>query len=64
MSHAIRYEAEAKFPVVTTQGRDPKAWAKRIVHRFQRGDKTLMECQINFAHEALEMPIPKLADKK
>lgn len=62
MSHAIRYEAEAKYPCVTTQGRDFKAWAKRIVHRFQRGDKTLMQCQIQFAHEALEIPLPKASD--
>lgn len=59
MSQAIRYEAEAKFPINTTQGRDHKAWAKRIVHRFARGDKTLNSCQITFAHQALEIDVPK-----
>lgn len=62
MSHAIRYEAEAKYPLNTTLGRDYKAWAKRIIHRFERGDKALMPIQITFAHEALDMPMPKSCD--
>lgn len=59
MSHAIRFEAEAKYPIETTMGRDHKAWAKRIVHRFQRGDNTLNHCQITFAHAALGIDVPK-----
>lgn len=56
---AIRFEAEAKYPLLTTNGRDYQAWAKRLVYRFQRGDKTLMHIQIQFAHEALGIALPK-----
>lgn len=62
MSHAILFEAEAKYPLNTTQGRDYKAWARRIIHRFERGDKDLLPIQITFAHEALDMPPPKSGD--
>lgn len=62
MSHAIRFEAEARYPLNTTQGRDYKAWARRILHRFERGDKTLLPCQITFAHEAMDIPLPKSSD--
>ena len=64
MSHAIRFEAEAKYPLITTQGRDYKAWAKRIVHRHKRGDKELMHCQIHCAYPALDLPIPGASDQQ
>jgi hypothetical protein len=34
-------------------GRDPKRWAKAILERLARGDKTLMPIQIKFAQEAM-----------
>jgi hypothetical protein len=34
---------------------DHKAWAKRIVWREKKGDKTLLSIQIRFAHEALDI---------
>ncbi len=57
MSFQLRSEAEAKFPLTTELGRDNKAWAKRLVHRHQRGDKTLLHCQITFAYAALEIAL-------
>lgn len=62
MSETIRLEAEAKYPVLTTAGRDHKAWAKRIVYRNERGAKDLKNCQIQCAYPALEMPIPSSAE--
>ena len=34
-------------------GRDPRAWAKRILERERTGDKTLMAIQVRFAREAM-----------
>jgi hypothetical protein len=53
MSLQIELEAAAHFPVVTVMGRDCKAWAKRILFREERGDKTLMPIQVRFAKEAM-----------
>lgn len=61
MSLAIQAEAAAKYPNITAHGCDHKAWAKRFVYRFQRGDKTLLDVQIKFAHQALEIELPKPA---
>lgn len=58
MSAVIRNEAEAKYPTKTTAGIDYKAWAKRFVYRYERGDKSLLDIQILFAHQALELPVP------
>ena len=41
MSLAIKFEADAKYPVWTTQGQDHKAWAKRILYRAERGDRDI-----------------------
>lgn len=51
----LHHEAKAAeaFPVHTHYGTDYKAWAKRINHRFENGDKTLMPVQITFARMAL-----------
>lgn len=48
MSNAY-HEALERFCVKT----DPKAWAKRIMYRFEKGDKTVNLVQIQFASEAL-----------
>ena len=53
MSLQIQLEANARFPVVTHAGRDDKAWAKRILFRVERGDKTLLAVQVAFARQAL-----------
>ena len=34
---------------------DHRLWAKRIMERHKKGDKTLSNIQINFAKEALEV---------
>jgi hypothetical protein len=62
MSYAIRAEAEARHPVVSSQGRDPRAWAKRIIYRAERNDKSLLHVQIQFAYEAMGLEVPKAAD--
>lgn len=59
MSHVLKAEAEAKYPSVTSNGWDHKAWAKRFVYRAERRDKTLLPIQITFAYQALEMEVPK-----
>lgn len=46
-------EALAMFPMNLTSGRDSKAWAKRILYRLERGDKTLLAVQIKFAQMAM-----------
>lgn len=48
MSNAY-HEALERFCVKT----DPKEWAKRIMYRFEKGDKTVNLVQIQFASEAL-----------
>jgi len=62
MSLAIRLAAESKYPLNNSLGRDYKAWAKRIIYRFEHGDKTLLNIQIPFAYAAMELPVPKPAD--
>lgn len=54
MSRHIQDEANARYPVVSVQGRDYKAWAKRIIYREEHGDKEVTPIQIKFAREALE----------
>ncbi len=34
---------------------DSKAWAKRILEREERGDKTLLSIQVKFAKMALDI---------
>ena len=60
MSYQLKYEAEAKYPMQTTNGCDYKAWAKRIVYRAERRDKSLIWVQILFAYQALDMEVPKI----
>jgi hypothetical protein len=55
MSRHIEDEARAMYPVVTVNGRDVKAWAKRIMYREKQGDKTLLPIQVTFAKQALEI---------
>ncbi len=55
MSAAIHEAAIAAHPFVTTQGTDYKAWAKRILYRIERGDKTLLSVQIKFAQMAMDI---------
>ena len=53
----LREEAAAKFPYNTPAGYDYKAWAKRIIWRLEQGDKDLLNVQINFAREALDIKL-------
>jgi hypothetical protein len=54
VSLQFELEAAARFPAVTTAGRDYKAWAKRILYRDEKGDKTLLSIQVKFAKQAME----------
>lgn len=47
-------ELSATGIVKDAWGNDPKRWAKRILEREARGDKTLLPIQVRFAHEALD----------
>jgi hypothetical protein len=61
MNALIRSEAEARFPFkLSGGGVDYKAWAKRFVFRFERGDKTLLPVQVQFAYLALDLDPPKV----
>lgn len=52
MSH-LSNEAAVKFPVNLTADRiDHHAWHKRILYRHEKGDKTLLSVQIQFAMDA------------
>jgi hypothetical protein len=54
MSLVLESEASAKFPINPAGGgRDHKAWAKRILYRFDKGDKDLLQLQIQFAQMAM-----------
>lgn len=53
MTHALRAEAEAAYPLHTVERTDHKAWAKRIMYRYERGARDLSPIQVDFAHEAL-----------
>jgi hypothetical protein len=53
MSVQLQHEATARFPMNTTAGRDDKAWAKRILYREERGDKSLTPIQVRFARDAI-----------
>lgn len=56
MSTTARLEAEAKYPKHLANGeKDHQAWAKQIVYRYERGDKTLGNAQIKAAREALNL---------
>ena len=52
---SIRDEADYRFPLLTTAGRDDRAWAKRILYREERGDKDLMPVQVQFAKKAMNV---------
>lgn len=59
MSAALIAEAWAKFPrFPPSGGEDQKFWARRIVYRVERGDKSLMPVQVDFAYTALELEKP------
>jgi hypothetical protein len=59
MSTAARLEAEAKYPDHTAGGqRDYKAWAKRLVYRFEHGDTGIKRAEIESAREALNNAVP------
>lgn len=55
MSIAIKLEAEAKYPIWTQTGKDYRAWAKRLLYRAEKGDKTVTVLQVSFAKEALNI---------
>lgn len=53
---SLAREAAAAIPVYPEGGgTDHKAWAKRILWREARGDKTLLAIQVRFAREAMEV---------
>lgn len=58
MSVLLQNEADAKFPYKQT---DHKAWAKRILYREERGDKSLLAIQVKFAKMAIEEAEGKMA---
>jgi hypothetical protein len=58
MSLVLTAEAQAKFPYLLDYGNDHKAWAKRILYREERGDKTLSTLQVQFAKEAMGLIEP------
>ena len=47
--------AEARYPLLTVNGRDEKAWAKRILYRNDLRDKTLLPIQVQFAKQAMNV---------
>ena len=51
----LMQEANDHYPLRTTQGYDHKAWAKRIMYRFERNDNDLLQVQITFAQTALDI---------
>ncbi len=59
MSTALRLEAEAKYPKNLAGGAvDHQAWAKRIVYRFEHGDRDISKIQIAQAREAIKAHEP------
>lgn len=58
MSAVLLREAQAKFPYNTVNGYDSKAWAKRIIYRHERNDKSLLPIQIPFAYAAMGKSVP------
>lgn len=64
MSRLALTEAEARYPLRVAGGRDEKSWARRFVYRFEHGDRTLTPVQIQFAHMALELPLPGSAEQE
>lgn len=48
-------QAADMFPLLTTAGRDEKAWAKRILWREKKKDPDLIPIQVDFAKRALEV---------
>ena len=55
MSIALETEAKLVHPLVVNGQTDCKAWARRFIYRYEKGDKELTHIQIRFAHDALEM---------
>lgn len=52
---AEKYLAQLKsFSAESNDGVDHKRWAKKIMARYEAGDKTLLPIQIKFAKEALD----------
>ena len=60
MSLATFHEAQARYPYNTVNGYDYLAWAKRIIYRHERGDKTLTISQIKNAQEAMSVKTPTI----
>jgi len=52
----LYHESRQAVPLMTVNGRDEKAWAKRLIWRLENGDTELMPIQIQFAKEALGIP--------
>lgn len=55
MSLVLESEAEARFPSWRNGERDFKAWAKRILYRFDHNDKDLTRVQIDCAQRAMHI---------
>lgn len=47
--------AESRYPLLTVNGRDDRAWAKRILYRNELRDKTLIPIQVQFAKMAMKV---------
>lgn len=57
MSLALFHEAAARYPYNSTAGYDYKAWAKRIIYRKERGDRTLTLAQVKSAEDAMKQVV-------
>ena len=55
MSTYLINAAKERHPFITSNGYDYKAWAKQIICRLEKDDKTLLTVQIKFAHMALDI---------
>ena len=63
MSAVLEAEAAAKFPKKFATHFDSLAWAKRFVYRAERGDKSLLPVQVEFARMALDQTYKKVETK-
>ncbi len=62
MSLALELEAKAKFPNHTANGRDCRAWAKRIIYREDCGDRDVTVLQLAMAQNAMQSKVDQFND--
>lgn len=55
MSSPVRFDPATARPAGSSAGVDNKDWARKILAREARGDKTLLPIQVRFAREALDV---------